>query len=468
MNKSVSKEEARIAMWRAGNLNYKLHPAQKKMRANFASSTGRIYTLNCARQLGKSFFLCTLAIETALKTPYSRVAFCAPTSRMTRQIIIPAFREILKDCPEDIRPVWFAQEQRFVFQNGSVIDVAGSESGNADRLRGTKADLAVIDEAAFISDLEYVTKDVMAPMLLTTRGRILMASTPSPMPRHPFETYCLKAIETGNYSHFTINDNPMIAKNEIAEWCDLAGGVESTTWRREYLAEFVVEAELVVIPEFTAEKQAKAVREYDRPTHFDSYVSLDPGGRDLTASLFGYYDFINNKYIIEDEVVLENSRTDILATAIKAKENELWLEKKPYFRVCDADPTLINDLDDIYGLRFITTDRDNKEACINDLRVIIQQDRLVISPKCKILISHLRSAIWDAKREKFARITGFGHFDTIDALIYFIRNVRKGHNPFPIDQGLRGPNVHTWDIERPKTPTAKIFERMFLPPKISK
>ena len=43
-----------------------------------------------------------------------------------------------------------------------------------------------MDEAGFIADLGYVTKSVLFPMLKTTRGKLIVASTPPPTPAHDF------------------------------------------------------------------------------------------------------------------------------------------------------------------------------------------------------------------------------------------------------------------------------------------
>lgn len=460
-NKPLSQEAARTVLWHKGELSWKLHKAQLDMRDAFNSSDGLKFIINSSRQLGKSVLLCALAIEYALKNPDVQIKYAAPTQRMVKQIIKPHFRMLLKDCPDDIRPEWFAQDSRYVFKNGSQIDIAGAEAGNSDRLRGTRMHLGIVDEAGFCSELSYLVQDVMLPMTLTTNGRIILASTPAKTPMHPFEQYWKQAEEGGNRIRKTIFDNPLISEKKIKQYIRECGGEQTTAWKREYLAEFIIDAESVVVPEFGA-VEADIIQDLVRPSYFDAYTSLDPGYRDLTVALFGYWDFQKASLVIEDEFVLNKTRTDILADGIKAKELVLWGKQKPYFRVADNELILIQDLDTLHGLRFIATDKDNKLAQINELRVMVQAKRLLIHPRCRTLISHLKNAVWDNNtKDTFARIEGFGHFDAIDALVYMLRNVRKHHNPFPAE-GQPSSDTH-WvsrmDTER--SPTAKVFERLF-------
>lgn len=457
---------ARERLWRAGDLRFKLHKAQVEILDSFLASKGRKFVINSARRLGKSYLLCVLAIEYALKNPNTQIKYAAPTQKMVRRIISPLFRKILKDCPDDIRPDWFAQESRFVFQNGSQIDIAGADAGNSDSLRGTEMHLGIVDEAGFCSDLAYLVLDIMLPMCLTTNGRVILASTPPKTPQHPFEVYWNKALETGDCIKKTIYDNPLITEKDIKEYMAESGGEHTITWRREYLAEFLIDEESIVVPEFR-DAAKELIREVKRPEYYDSYVSLDPGYRDLTVALFGYWDFLQGTLVIEDELVLTKARTDLLAMGLKHRETALWGEKKPYFRISDTDLRLIQDLYSLHGIKFSATAKDNKLAQINELRVMVQQRRLVIHPKCKILISHLSSAVWDdTTKDTFARIDGFGHFDAVDALVYMLRNVRRHHNPYPIGRTYSADEFVVFE-EKERTQTAKVLERVFRRPRMS-
>jgi len=169
------------------------------------------------------------------------------------------------------------------------------------------------------------------------------------------------------------------------------------------------------------------------PPHYipDTYVSLDIGFRDLSVALFGWWDYENAKLIIEDEIVLAGSEatTDNIAKRITDKEYELWKHTVVHKRICDTDPRLIEDLKKISNLHFRPTKKDNKEAQVNQANIMIARNQIIIHPRCKTLILHMRYGIWNDARTQFARTKALGHCDAVDALLYMIRNVDRGNNP---------------------------------------
>jgi hypothetical protein len=60
-------------------------------------------------------------------------------------------------------------ENKIIFgNNGSEIHLAGTEKGNAEKVRGVSADLCLVDEAGFCDDLDYIIKNILFPTI--TRG----------------------------------------------------------------------------------------------------------------------------------------------------------------------------------------------------------------------------------------------------------------------------------------------------------
>jgi hypothetical protein len=293
-------------------------------------------------------------------------------------------------------------------------------------------------------------------------GRIIVASTPSDTPGHPFKRLCSEAESRGCYIKKTIWDNPRISLKDILDFaeeanCEIDWKVfnenylpeiekdleirqelgekciitSSTTWQREYLAEHVTEEGRAVTPEFTDDKAKELVKEWKRPSHFQLYGALDPGFNDFTAYLIGYYDFLNTKYVVEGEAVLHKQNTEELADEIINLETLLFPDDEMYLRVSDTDLNIIHDLQSLHNLSFMPTMKDNKDAQINHLRVLIQNNKIIIHPRCKNLIRQLKIAIWNKSRKSFERMEGEGHFDTIDALVYLIRNISTYYNPYP-------------------------------------
>lgn len=454
-----ARKEAIRALWHRGVLTWKLHEAQKKMLEAYITNNDPITVFACSRRFGKTFLLCVLAAETCLKKPNAIVKFVCPKKNQVKTNIQPLMTDLFKDCPAELRPEFKTNEFIYQFPNGSQIHLAGTDNGHHENLRGSRSDLWIVDEAGFCDELKYVVNTILAPTTDTTGGRGIIASTPSKNGDHEFIVDFYRPYdEEHKLIKYTIYDNPLLSKAKIREIIDRYVRKEKDPeFRREYLVEVVNASDLSVIPEFTEELEEKIVKDVDTPAFYDSYVSMDIGGKDMTVVIFGYYDFRNARLVIQDELVfnkqtdnvIESSRNDLIADAIRKKEESLWTSsvsgefKKPYLRIADNNNViLLNDLSYQYGLTFIPTRKDQREAAINNMRVWLSSERVYISPRCKTLIAHLKHAMWATNRKDFARSKVHAHYDAVPALMYLIRNIVETKNPYP-------PGVLTQDMFQP-------------------
>lgn len=424
-------------LWETGRLRWKLRPHQQLLYATVSNSTTLRTVVKCPRRFGKSFVLCLIATEFAIKHPGAQIRFAAPTEKSLRKIIRPNLRIILGDCPPDLAPKWNSQESSFVFPNGSEWHIAGTDKDNVEKLRGTGADFSVIDEAGSIPNLEYVANDVLLPQTLDNGGRMVLVSTPPKTPGHPFTKFAAEAAAEGAYVKHTIWDNTFIDDLTRDRYAKAVGGYESEAWKREFECEDIVDQKSAVIPEFTEKKAAEIIQVSAVPKHFLPLVSMDVGWHDFTVALFGYYDFERAKLVIQNEVSINRMRTSELAAEIKAMEALLWRDKEVFGRWSDVAPQLIHDLSQDHEVHFSPTAKDDKDAQINKTRRWIYENRIEINPDAKTLISHLRCAIWNSSRTNYERSDGFGHYDAVDALVYMVRNAPEHVNPFPeMPEGL--------------------------------
>lgn len=443
------------ALWRRGSLVWILDANQKSLYDLFYNTQHRVQTWLLSRRTGKSFCLCVLAIETSLRKPGSIVKFLAPTRVQVNLIIRPLMRKVLESCPDDIRPEYKAKDNIYYFPNGSEIQLAGTDGGNAERIRGTDADLAIIDEAGSCTDLDYCVKDIILPATLTTKGKILLASTPPADADHDFNRFIEEAEARGSIIIRTIDDNPRVSKTEKDLLIAELGGILSDSTQRELYCKRVKSKTNSVIPEFDDDKALELVEEMKVPPFYDPYVSLDLGFKDWTVALFGYYDFHNNKVVIQDEIVTFGNEMYLqkLATDILQKEKQLWTNPfngeliKPKSRVSDHNLIAINEMrkSSNYQLNFDLASKMDKHASINFLRTMINANNISINPRCVILIKHLKNAKWASTTDKttFARCPQGSHYDAVDALAYLLRAVDFKRNPYPKNFGA---NVNPDDI----------------------
>jgi hypothetical protein len=379
-------------------------------------------------------------------------------------------REITADCPADLKPSYNTQDHIYRFPNGSEIQLAGTDNGHAESIRGNKAHLCIIDEAGFCDDLDYIVNSILIPTTTTTGGKIVMASTPSKAPDHPFMTFMKHAESQGRFIKRTIYDNPRLKPEDVQNLADALGGVDSADFKREYLVEMITSEDDAVVPEFNKDLEAKVVKEVPKPAYYDAYVAMDIGSKDLTVALFAYYDFLASKVVIEDEVVLSGKKmlTDNLAELIKLKEGELWTHsqtgqvKTPHLRVADNNNLiLLNDLTAKHNINFVPTLKDNSDAALNNMRMLLRSERIVINPKCKTLIFHLKAAIWNRARTSYARGGDGGHYDAIDALKYLCRNINFNKNPYPNNYQFHSVHAPVFNNNEPENKPKTQFEQKF-------
>lgn len=356
-------------------------------------------------------------------------------------MIKPIFKKIFAAYKPKYRPKWNGLEAAYVFPNGSMIHVAGVNNGHEDDLRGTDADLAIVDEAAFVDNLTYLTESVLVPQLINTGGKLVMSSSSPLTPAHEFAEYIQQAKLGGYYSNFDIHQADY-SSELVAEFCKEAGGAKSTTWRREYLNELIVDTEFSIIPEMAGYNYARGpVSEHYDLLH--KYNAMDLGVRDLNVNLFAYYDFERAKLVIERELVMSGPEmtTPKLHAEIEKIEKELWQGKEPYKRIADNNnPLLLLDLGSIHNMFFHSTSKDALHAMVNAVRVWIAQGRIEIDSSCRVLIDSLKYGIWNDNRSEFSRSKTLGHYDAVAALMYLVRNIDEATNPIPVKIGFNQVN----------------------------
>lgn len=420
-----------------------------------------------SRQRGKSWAALLFALCEMRRRPGIIVRYAALTAKSCAGIVLPTVRQLLAHVPEEYWPHIDEAKGTITDSNGSVLTWAGTDNEQFDRLRGPRADLILLDESAFYADLEAV-ESALLPQLTTTHGVALYLSSPPESPSHPFAQRDAAAQAAGTWVRETIHDNPRLGAEGVAaiersEAGRLGLTVEqlrvSTYWRREYLAEIVTEESRAALPQWTIERAAQFTGDWQRPTHFDAYVSLDPGKvGDPHAALFGYLDFATSTLVVEDELELRSAAHTVKAWAdeIKARETALWgvtrwegtllgagewaklvgelpeylrrsvdenAPRQPYLRVGDNEHLVLATLNAEQGLAVCPTQKSEKHLAVDDLNRLIVEGKVCIHRRCVRLLEQMRSTLWNRTRSQWER-TDKDHGDLVDCLVYFARNVR--------------------------------------------
>ena len=460
IKKESEQKKARDILWRQGILDWKLSEPQKQIKAGILGDANKTSVVLCSRRLGKTFLLLTMSAEICIKKPFAVVKFAFPKANMAKKMLMPVFRKVFEDCPEDIKPVYLVAERCFRFPNGSEVQVSGVDNGGWENLRGGDSDFCAADEGGYMDDLTYGIRSVLSPTTKITKGRIVIVSTPSRSEAHEFiQDWVYPYQAEGRIKVFTIYDNPNFNAEAIKEAEEeYPKGVEDEMFQREYLCRIIRGTEKSILPSFNHTAESEIVREdFEIPVFCDRYVSLDPGGVHLTGVLFGYYDYRKATLVILDEIAVDGTtNTQILAEMIKEKEQTYWtnpIDKStipPYMRVSDINnKILLTDLQKLHGLSFSGTKKDKKQAALNSLDVAILQRGIIIHPRCVNLIYQLKFAEWNNSQTEFKMLKASpsgklpaSHCDLLDCLLYMHRSIVKSHNPYPSGYGEQhGPSI---------------------------
>jgi hypothetical protein len=460
----IDAKLAKETLWRRGHLSWLLDANQKQLYDLYYNTEHRVQTWLLARRSGKSYALCVLAIETCLKKPGAIIKFLAPTRVQVNLIIRPLMRKILESCPDDLKPEYRAKDNIFYFPNGAELQLSGTDGGSAERLRGGDSDLAIVDEAGSCTDLKYCVKDILLPTTLITKGKILLASTPPEDAEHDFVDFIEEAEARGSIVVKTIDDNPRIETAEKVKLIEELGGPNSESTLRELYCKMIKSKTNSVVPEFTEEKIPEIVSDqFTPPPFYDAYVSMDLGYKDWTVVLFAYYDFKLDKVVIQDEIVTYGTEMylDKLGAQILLKEKQLWTNpitselQKPRKRVSDHNLIAINEIKKAtnYQIHFELAQKEAKHASINNLRMMVNANKILIHPRCVTLIRHLKNAKWASTTAKdtFARCPQGSHYDAVDACAYLLKAIDFKRNPYPKNYGMNFRSEDMFDNLTTKT-----------------
>lgn len=434
------------------------------------------------RQRGKSLFWLAALDQGARQWDGSKGRWCGLTGETAKGILSQAYDDYFVTCPRELKPQWDGPDLVYP-HNGSLIYVIGTDAKSFRRGRGFgRISIDVRDEYGFYQRPLEVDAALDAGLTVPgpsgKPGRVGYSTTPSDSPAHESNQVAIAHVARDAYDHETLFDNPradpeatirsIVGKTPGATRESV---LASTSFRREYLGERVVEETRAAVPRWSAMRgpdptKHNLVVELERPEYFDIYVGLDPGKRvDPHAALVAWFDFPRQLLYFEDEIELASVRHTVadLARELKVLEArsfganawngtlfgaEHWLEKyeelpeylqqsvsdraprQPFLRVGDNDELLLNSLNNDHGIAILPTEKHDKHLKVDDFNELVSQRRIMVHPRCVRLRAQLEGAIWNLKREAWER-TSVDHGDLLDCALYIARNVAWHRDPRP-------------------------------------
>lgn len=465
-------EEALNIAWRDGRLTYLMRNTQRVIRDAWDKSKeiSRKFYLECTRRLGKSSLLLILMTEECKKNDRHKCVYFAPVKEGLLDYIEPIIDETYADCPVHLRPLFVRQRFMLLFSNGSRILFRAANNKQYRTRRGLGAHLIGVDEAREIDDLADLVDSVIMPALFDKGGYLIISSTPADKPSHPLYNIRKRAQAESWFISISIwdanrLDPDVYTLDRIREWKEemLASPDGQERWEREFEVKWVVNKSKLAIPEWDSSKYVMDCPRDPYYNFYHHYLSVDWGYRDYTALVFATMNFRKARLEYDSELTFSGTevRSDIISGRIRGMYRgtyglELYDKTRhpqvhTYRQVSDsADPILINEMNKYDGMSFVPVQKgDTLDAMLQEFRVLVMKGKIVVSPKCSLLIYCLENGAWNDKRDKLDNDILAHHFDHLMAAVYLARMVDWEVNPIPKDYML--DNVRVIDINFDKT-----------------
>lgn len=300
----------------------------------------RFKVINCGRRAGKSTISAIKMLHFATENSNKQVWYLAPTYKQAKQIMWTMLRDLI---PKPAIRTKNEVELKIELINNSTIYLKGTE--DPDTLRGTRIDLAIFDEVAFMNRWEDIWK-VMRPTLVDSKAEVWFISTPNGF-NHFYDLFNSTDPRYQSF-HFTSYDNPHLDKEEL----DLIK-LEMTedAFAQEFLGEFRKMTGLIY-------------KEFDRKIHMveiPGYIdtnwsftrSLDFGFAHKTALVYFAISPTGKEIYGYDGMYLDSLTVPDIAEIARTKDGGRVITNP----VADsAQPAMIEELNRL-GVRFSPVDK---------------------------------------------------------------------------------------------------------------
>ena len=449
---NIDLQQALRELWTRGDLDYRLEPQQLELIQGMRDPNVELVYADFTRRGGKTDCAGTYCISEAIKSKQDiRYATAYQTDLV--EFIRPAFDTILQECPEDLKPEYLDGKRVYQFKNKSRIKLVGLDL-KPNGVRGNGVTIIVIDEAAFVANLEYIYRNVIMPATarrkkqMNRKIKFIIISSPPPNAEEHFTFQLRTKAQTepnGFYLCKTLDEIDSIPPEEKERLLREAGGRDSVTAQREYFCRWIVDSEQAICAQFDKTKHVQA---FEIPKYINPVFAGDSGGvQDKTVGYIGTYCHERKKVLVYKEsahnpnttsAVIIQSFKDLVANT---KMNQ-WLDAPGQIRIDYATA----------GFATALPPKDDFHAGLQMLRTAFYNDEVLIHPDCTLLIKTLSGGLLNKAKTDYQRTKELGHADAAAALIYLLRVIDKQSDPRP------KPSFRTHHI--PQTPPngfAKIF-----------
>lgn len=406
---------------------------------------------------GKSSWLLGSALEFVDVPGYSAILFRRKYTDLRQPgALIPRSHEWLKGTDAH----WRGDNMEWAFPSGAVLKFGYMDGANDhENYQGAEFQFVGFDESGQMETSQMTYMQTRTRRLLGSEVPIRFRYTANPGGRsHDWlvENFMLKMDPNWVFVPSLARDNPGL---DVVDYVRRLDAISDPVLRAQMRDGDwgAVDRSGLVCPEWTPEVEAACLNpDYGLPAYFTAYAGVDPGSRDLFVLLWAFYDFVNARLVVVDERWFRNPRTEEVGDAAVEVETKHFGAAKAderidaFQRFTDIDHRLVADLRaKPWHLNFSPTQKTDHDLWERQLRTAIRQGRIIIHPRCELLLRTLRHARRKDNGD-YERTEGTGHADAWAALLYLFRNVNWQRNPYPVVEAPRHPLA-------PPKPVARTF-----------
>ncbi len=341
--------------------------------------------MNWGRRSGKTTLFAYEALGTALTKNNSKTTYYAQTFGDARDIAWNIFLEVFGESVISKNETLLEIKIQNLKGGTSLVSLKGWESVyQSGKGRGTENNLILADEVAFCRGfIEYFDK-VLAPTLLTTKGRAVFGSTPNGF--NDFYTLTQRAQINPDwfYSHATSYDNPA---NDSVEIERIRKEINDDRFSQEYMADFR-KLEGLVFKEFNRERH---VYDSDIEGEIEYLGGVDFGYKNPAAITHVKYKN-ENYYVTQEWYRTERSEEQITEYVSSCKFNLAYPDPENPSAIALLNNKGVAVVEVIKGKGSI-------KSGIDKIHLLFKMGKLHIHKSCTNLIWELENYRYPDKRD---------------------------------------------------------------------
>jgi hypothetical protein len=442
LTQHLAKQELLSRQQSAGTMLAILAALSPRQQA-FIADPSRLKVICAGRRAGKSHVSASYMVIKALSKPNARILYLALTQQSGSDIISSLLKDLL--YTHKIPHTIYTSLHKYIFPNGSTIRILGADTvGAKKRLRGVAFDLVLVDEGAFLNEMQDLVVTVL-PATADSAGTICMMSSPGVVMEGLFYEACQgNQKEYWSNYHWTMRDNPFFQKKannpqfatRAEEELDLAcrmlfnGKRNHPSFVREYEGLWVRDDETMLYPY----QQGNIIQTLPKWPKAVNGLGLDFGTTSANGLTVATYNEDTRELLFRKSYRKIEPNLDKLAEEIASLQTEFDIE----LMVGDTGglgAPIVSELRRRFKLPILAANKQEKATYQRALASDLHSDYVkVYEPDCGDLLSEWKKLVKSAEGTEEKKKENHAS----DSALYIFRHLywphKKNYLPVPTEE----------------------------------